>query len=52
MGDNYVTAEIKPSRGADFIVRNCKKLKINSNTVDLAIRISNNSDKLDIATDH
>jgi transcription initiation factor TFIIIB Brf1 subunit/transcription initiation factor TFIIB len=52
MADNCVICEINPSHGNDFIDRFGFKLGLDKNTVELAIKISNNTTKLDIGTDH
>jgi transcription initiation factor TFIIIB Brf1 subunit/transcription initiation factor TFIIB len=50
--NKHVIFNIKPSHGEDFIDRFGKKLKLSKEILELAIKISINTYKLDIATDH
>jgi len=52
MKDNFIIFDIKPSHGSDFIDRFGSKIKLPKETLELAKTISNNSTKLDIASDH
>jgi transcription initiation factor TFIIB len=52
MKDNFIVFDIKPSHGSDFIERFGSKLQLNKETIQLAKTISENCNKIDIASDH
>lgn len=52
MQNNQVLYDIKPSHGTDFINRVGGKLNLDKQILELANIISNNTTKLDIATNH
>jgi len=52
MKDNFIIFDIKPSHGSDFVERFGSKIKLNKNTIQTAKIISENTTKLDIASDH
>jgi transcription initiation factor TFIIIB Brf1 subunit/transcription initiation factor TFIIB len=52
MKDNFIIFDIKPSHGSDFIDRFGSKLKLNKETIQLSKTISENTTRLDIASDH
>jgi transcription initiation factor TFIIB len=52
MKDNFIVFDIKPSHGTDFIERFGSKIKLTKDTIQLAKQISENTTKLDIASDH
>lgn len=52
MKDNFIIFDIKPSHGVDFIERFGNKLKISKQTIELAKLISENTTRLELASDH
>ena len=52
MKDNFIIFDIKPSHGTDFIERFGSKLKLSKETIQLAKTISENTTRIDIASDH
>lgn len=52
MKDNFIVFDIKPSHGSDFIDRFGSKIKLSKEAIQLAKTISENTTKLDIASDH
>ena len=52
MKDNFIVFDIKPSHGSDFVERFGSKMQLNKDTIQLAKTISDNSTKIDIASDH
>lgn len=52
MKDNFIVFDIKPSHGSDFIERFGSKIKLSRETINIAKTISDNTTKLDIASDH
>jgi transcription initiation factor TFIIIB Brf1 subunit/transcription initiation factor TFIIB len=52
MKDNFIIFDIKPSHGTDFIERFGAKMKLQKNLIQVAKTISENTTKLDLASDH
>jgi transcription initiation factor TFIIB len=52
MKDNFIIFDIKPSHGTDFIERFGSKIKLSKESIDLAKTISENTTRIDIASDH
>ena len=52
MKDNFIVFDIRPSHGSDFVERFGSKMQLNKDTIQLAKTISDNSTKIDIASDH
>ena len=52
MKDNFIIFDIKPSHGSDFIERFGSKIKLSKETIQLAKTISDNTTRIDIASDH
>lgn len=52
MKDNFIVFDIKPSYGSDFVDRFGSKIKLSKDIIKLSKTISENTTKLDIASDH
>ena len=52
MKDNFIVFDIKPSYGSDFVDRFGSKIKLSKEAIELSKTISENTTKLDIASDH
>ncbi len=52
MRDRILMYNLPSSQSTDFIERACRKLQINSSYTEIAHRISDNVNKLDLASDH
>jgi len=52
MKDNFIVFDIKPSYGSNFVDRFGSKIKLSKEVIQLSKTISDNTTKLDIASDH